>query len=116
MGFDPVWLGVLMGVNLQTSFLTPPFGFALFYLRGVAPPSITTQIIYKGIVPFVAIQILVMVLLWEFPELATWLPDLIYNQEAPTLENQPSMPTDFLEDPDADSPGDPATGAEEEAS
>jgi TRAP-type mannitol/chloroaromatic compound transport system permease large subunit len=114
MGFDPVWLGVLMGVNLQTSFLTPPFGFALFYLRGVAPPSITTPIIYRGIIPFVGIQVLVMALLFQFPELATWLPDLIYGQDAPSLENQPSMPTDFLEDPDADSPGDPATDEKEE--
>ncbi|MEO0851132.1 MAG: TRAP transporter large permease subunit, partial [Pseudomonadota bacterium] len=78
MGLDPVWLGVLMAVNLQTSFLTPPFGFALFYLRGVAPPEITTLQIYKGAVPFIAIQIFALVMLFIFPQLATWLPDQIY--------------------------------------
>ncbi|MEO0319349.1 MAG: TRAP transporter large permease subunit [Pseudomonadota bacterium] len=78
MGLDPVWLGVLMAVNLQTSFLTPPFGFALFYLRGVAPPEITTLQIYKGALPFIAIQIFALVMLFVFPQLATWLPDQIY--------------------------------------
>lgn len=79
---DPVWLGVLMGVNLQTSFLTPPFGFSLFYLRGVAPRSIVTGDIYRGIVPFVALQCIGIGLLWLAPELATWLPDQIYGHEA----------------------------------
>jgi TRAP-type mannitol/chloroaromatic compound transport system permease large subunit len=106
MGFDPVWLGVLMGVNLQTSFLTPPFGFSLFYLRGVAPPSITTQTIYKGIIPFVAIQVIVMVLMWEFPALATWLPNQIYGVDPNNLPAYQSLPTDFLEPPD-DQPDDP---------
>ena len=78
MGLDPVWLGVMMAINLQTSFLTPPFGFALFYLRGVAPPEIRTIEIYKGVVPFIIIQILALGLLIMFPELATWLPDQIY--------------------------------------
>lgn len=75
---NPVWLGIMMAINLQTSFLTPPFGFSLFYLRGVAPPSITTMQIYKGVIPFVFIQILMLVVLWYLPSLATWLPTVIY--------------------------------------
>ena len=78
MGLDPVWLGIMIAVNLQTSFLTPPFGFALFYLRGVAPPTVTTRQIYRGVVPFVGIQILALIILALFPALATWLPDKIY--------------------------------------
>jgi len=78
MGLDPVWLGIMIAINLQTSFLTPPFGFALFYLRGVAPPSVTTEQIYRGVIPFVAIQIFALFLLAMFPELATWLPEKIY--------------------------------------
>ncbi len=78
MGVDPIWLGVMMAINLQTSFLTPPFGFALFYLRGVAPKGVTTAHIYKGALPFVAIQIVVMALVALFPSLATALPHLIY--------------------------------------
>ncbi len=78
MGLDPVWLGIMIAINLQTSFLTPPFGFALFYLRGVAPDSVTTPEIYRGVIPFVAIQILALVLLAMFPELVTWLPGKIY--------------------------------------
>jgi tripartite ATP-independent transporter DctM subunit len=78
MGLDPVWLGIMIAINLQTSFLTPPFGFALFYLRGVAPPEITTAQIYRGAIPFVGIQILALIILSLFPELATWLPDKIY--------------------------------------
>ncbi len=78
MGLDPVWLGIMLAVNLQTSFLTPPFGFALFYLRGVAPPSIKTAQIYKGVIPFIGIQLLLLVLLFIWPEIATFLPDLIY--------------------------------------
>ena len=76
MGFDPIWYGVLLGINLQTSFLTPPFGFALFYLRGVAPPEITTGHIYRGIIPFVLIQIVGLTLVATFPSLVTWLPRL----------------------------------------
>ena len=79
MGFDPVWYGVVLGVNLQTSFLTPPFGYALFYLRGVAPPEVTTGHIYRGIIPFVAIQLIGMVAVIAFPELALWLPRLVFN-------------------------------------
>jgi TRAP-type mannitol/chloroaromatic compound transport system permease large subunit len=79
MGLDPVWLGVMIAMNLQTSFLTPPFGFALFYLRGVAPKTIKTMDIYKGIVPFVAIQLLALAILAMVPDLATWLPALIFD-------------------------------------
>jgi tripartite ATP-independent transporter DctM subunit len=78
LGVDPIWLGVAVGINLQTSFLTPPFGFSLFYLRGVAPPALTTGMIYKGVVPFVGLQLLGLLLLAIFPGLATWLPDLFY--------------------------------------
>lgn len=77
MGLNPIWLGIMMAVNLQTSFLTPPFGFALFYLRGVAPPEMTTMHIYKGIIPFVLIQILALILLAFFPQLALWLPAML---------------------------------------
>ena len=78
MGLDPVWLGVMIAINLQTSFLTPPFGFALFYLRGVAPPEVSTGQIYRGVIPFVGIQIAALVILAIFPDLVTWLPDRIY--------------------------------------
>jgi len=78
MGVDPVWLGVMMAINLQTSFLTPPFGFALFYLRGVAPPEVKTTHIYKGAWPFVAIQLLALIILSLFPEIATWLPETVF--------------------------------------
>ena len=78
LGLDPIWLGVMVGVNLQTSFLTPPFGFSLFYLRGVAPPTVTTGQIYKGAVPFVILQIVAIAILFIFPGLATWLPGLLY--------------------------------------
>ena len=78
MGIDPVWLGIMFAINLQTSFLTPPFGFALFYLRGVAPKEIPTSAIYKGVIPFIAIQVIAMILLVFWPELATWLPGIIY--------------------------------------
>ncbi|BBM01354.1 TRAP transporter large permease subunit [Microbulbifer sp. GL-2] len=77
MGVDPVWLGIMIAINLQTSFLTPPFGFALFYLRGVAPSSIATSAIYRGVAPFIAIQILLLCLLALWPSLATWLPGII---------------------------------------
>ncbi|WP_422490596.1 TRAP transporter large permease [Endozoicomonas sp. ALE010] len=79
MGLDPVWLGIMIAVNLQTSFLTPPFGFALFYLRGVAPPEVATADIYKGVIPFIIIQLMVLCALAIWPELATWLPDKVYN-------------------------------------
>ena len=78
MGLDPVWLGIMIAINLQTSFLTPPFGFALFYLRGVAPAQVTTPQIYRGVMPFVAIQLCALLLLAVFPDLITWLPNKIY--------------------------------------
>jgi tripartite ATP-independent transporter DctM subunit len=77
MGIDPVWLGIMIAINLQTSFLTPPFGFALFYLRGVAPDTIKTTHIYKGVIPFIIIQILAMGMIAYWPQLATWLPTII---------------------------------------
>ena len=78
MELNPVWLAIMIAMNLQTSFLTPPFGFALFYLRGVAPPEVTTGMIYRGIIPFVIIQLVALVVLAIFPDLTTWLPKLIY--------------------------------------
>ena len=78
MGIDPIWLGILIAINLQTSFLTPPFGFALFYLRGVAPATIATTEIYRGVMPFIALQLLLLACLLIWPQLATWLPNLIY--------------------------------------
>ncbi|MDG0969554.1 MAG: TRAP transporter large permease subunit [Porticoccaceae bacterium] len=78
MGLDPVWLGVMIAINLQTSFLTPPFGFALFYLRGVAPDTIETADMYRGVVPFIGLQLLLMLLLSVWPEIATWLPGRLY--------------------------------------
>lgn len=79
LGVDPVWLGVMIAINLQTSFLTPPFGFALFYLRGVAPKEVATQDIYRGVIPFILIQLSMLLVLAFLPELATWLPNLLYN-------------------------------------
>ena len=78
MGVDPVWLGVMMAINLQTSFLTPPFGFALFYLRGAAPESVRTGDIYRGAIPFVIIQLIMLALLAWIPEMATWLPEVVF--------------------------------------
>lgn len=74
MGLDPIWLGIMIALNLQTSFLTPPFGFALFYLRGVAPESVPTSTIYRGVIPFIIIQVLALIALAMWPSLATWLP------------------------------------------
>ncbi len=78
MGLDPVWLGIMIALNLQTSFLTPPFGFALFYLRGVAPAGVTTAHIYQGVLPFIVLQLGMLMLLALWPQLATWLPGMIY--------------------------------------
>ncbi|MCU0758540.1 MAG: TRAP transporter large permease subunit [Steroidobacteraceae bacterium] len=78
MGLDPVWLGVMIALNLQTSFLTPPFGFALFYLRGVAPQAVSTGTIYRGVVPWVLLQLVALVILAIWPQLATWLPGVVY--------------------------------------
>ena len=79
LDIDPVWLGVMMAINLQTSFLTPPFGFALFYLRGVAPGSVRTMDIYRGVIPFVFIQLAMLGLLALFPQIATFLPELVFD-------------------------------------
>lgn len=79
LGFDPVWLAILMALNLQTSFLTPPFGFALFYLRGAAPADVQTLDIWRGAVPFIGLQILIIVLVAAIPSLATWLPAMLVN-------------------------------------
>ena len=79
LGIDPIWLGVMIAVNLQTSFLTPPFGFALFYLRGVAPAQVETKEIYKGVIPFVVIQLSLLFLLAWYPDLATRLPEILYS-------------------------------------
>ncbi len=78
MGVDPIWLSILIAINLQTSYLTPPFGFSLFFLRDVAPPEVTTRDIYRGIIPHVVIQMLVMAVVWKRPWLATWLPKVLY--------------------------------------
>jgi len=78
MGLDPIWLGVMIALNLQTSFLTPPFGFSLFYLRGVCPQSVQTGAIYRGVVPFIGIQLLMLLILAVWPQLVLWLPRMIY--------------------------------------
>ncbi|MCS6883026.1 MAG: TRAP transporter large permease subunit [Oscillochloridaceae bacterium] len=80
LGIDLMWFGVILGANLQTSFLTPPFGFALFYLKGVAPPEVTTQDIYRGVVPFIAVQLAIVVLIILFPNLVTYLPSVSFGQ------------------------------------
>ena len=77
-GADPLWLGILISLNLQTSFMTPPFGFSLFFLRGVAPKEIETQNMYKGVMPFIAVQIVALFIVGFFPEIATWLPDKLF--------------------------------------
>jgi TRAP-type mannitol/chloroaromatic compound transport system permease large subunit len=79
MGVDPIWLGIMIAVNLQTSFLTPPFGFALFYLRGVAPKEVRTTQIYRGVLPFIVIQLLMLIIMAIWPAIVTWLPGVIYS-------------------------------------
>lgn len=78
MGHDPIWLGILLAINLQTSFLTPPFGFSLFYLRGAAPKEVTTGQIYAGVIPFIGLQALGVLVIWMVPGIATWLPSIIF--------------------------------------
>jgi TRAP-type mannitol/chloroaromatic compound transport system permease large subunit len=78
MGHDPIWLGILLAINLQTSFLTPPFGFSLFYLRAAAPKEVTTGQIYQGVIPFIGLQAIGVLLVWSLPFLATWLPSVIF--------------------------------------
>jgi len=78
MGLIPLWLGIMISLNLQTSFLTPPFGFSLFFLRGVAPPEIQTKNIYRGVLPYIGIQIIALIIVGFIPEIATWLPRSIF--------------------------------------
>jgi len=78
MGIDPIWLGILIAINLQTSFLTPPFGFAIFYLKSVIPKEINTLEIYKGVIPFILIQVITIIIIVLYPELTTWLPNKIF--------------------------------------
>ncbi len=80
LGVDLMWFGVILGANLQTSFLTPPFGFALFYLKGVAPPEVTTQDIYRGVWPFIAVQLAIVILIILFPALVTYLPSVSFGR------------------------------------
>jgi len=84
LGFNPTWVSILMAINLQTSFLTPPFGFALFYLKGTAPPEIRTADIYRGAIPFVIIQVIALALIWIFPDIVHFLPDLLNEVPSPT--------------------------------
>jgi tripartite ATP-independent transporter DctM subunit len=102
MGLDPIWLGVMIGVNLQTSFLTPPFGFTLFYMRNIAPASIPTSAIWRGVAPFVVLQVLGLAVLWNYQGLATWLPNTIFR--APAAE-EIAPPPPMEEAPEHD-PGD----------
>ena len=106
MGVNPVWLGVMIGVNLQTAFLTPPVGFALFYMRAVAPASITTGDIYRGIIPFVCLQIAAIAILWMAPQLATWLPKVVFPDAVPIAgSGQPgSVLDDILKTPSGGAP------------
>jgi tripartite ATP-independent transporter DctM subunit len=78
MGLNPIWLGIMIALNLQTSFLTPPFGFSLFYLRGVCPENVPTSAIYRGVIPFIFIQVFLLGLLALWPQLITWLPGVVY--------------------------------------
>jgi TRAP-type mannitol/chloroaromatic compound transport system permease large subunit len=96
MGVNPVWLGVMIGVNLQTAFLTPPVGFALFYMRAVAPASISTGAIYLGIIPFVILQVAAIGILWMVPDLATWLPKQVFPDAIPA--SGPGQPGSVLDD------------------
>jgi tripartite ATP-independent transporter DctM subunit len=100
MGADPIWLAVMIALNLQTSFLTPPFGFSLFYLRGVASKKVLTSDIYRGVLPFVMIQILVLMMVALFPKVTTWLPEVIYGTDASSIpETLPgSMPATSIID------------------
>lgn len=113
MGVDPLWLGVMIGVNLQTAFLTPPVGFSLFYMRAVAPASITTGDIYLGAMPFVCLQVLAIAILWVAPEIATWLPKAVFAGPAPAaVGTQPgSILDDILRGNPSDAPAPPSNGS-----
>jgi TRAP-type mannitol/chloroaromatic compound transport system permease large subunit len=78
LGFDPIWFGILFVINMEIGYMTPPFGFNLFYLKGIVPPSITMKDIYKSIIPFVIVEIIGIILIMIFPEIATWLPELLF--------------------------------------
>jgi tripartite ATP-independent transporter DctM subunit len=91
LGLDPVWIGVMIGINLQTSFLTPPFGFTLFYMRGIAPPSVKTSEIWAGAVPWVGLQAAGLAICWAFPATVTWLPQLVFGQQAVSAADAPAM-------------------------
>ena len=80
LGFDPIWFGVLVAVNMQLSFLTPPFGYALFFLKGVAPPEITTRDVWIGAIPFVGLQLIGLILCMIFPDIILFLPRLLFGQ------------------------------------
>jgi tripartite ATP-independent transporter DctM subunit len=90
MGVDPVWLGILIGVNLQTSFLTPPFGFTLFYMRSIAPPSITTSEIWLGSISWTWLQMFALGIIWAFPGTATWLPKYLFASPTPAAIHGPA--------------------------
>jgi TRAP-type mannitol/chloroaromatic compound transport system permease large subunit len=105
MGMDPILLGVLIGIIMQTSFLTPPFGFALFYLRGVAPPSVSTVTIYKGIIPFVIIQVAVFGIVWAYPKLATYLPNELFRETVEQKKNGPAPKPIFKDEPEGEMGG-----------
>jgi hypothetical protein len=85
LGLDPVWIGVMIAINLQTSFLTPPFGFTLFYLRSIAPPSMSTVTIWLGAIPYVMMQLFVLGVVWAFPPTATWLPKALFQASRPAV-------------------------------
>jgi tripartite ATP-independent transporter DctM subunit len=108
MGVDPLWLGVMIGVNLQTAFLTPPVGFSLFYMRAVAPASITTGDIYRGAIPFVMLQAMAIAILWMAPGLATWLPRVVFPASVPAVVEPGAPPKGSVLD---DILGGPATSA-----
>jgi hypothetical protein len=112
MGVNPVWLGVMIGVNLQTAFLTPPVGFALFYMRAVAPASISTGAIYLGIIPFVILQVAAIGFLWMVPDLATWLPKQVFPDAVPAAGGQPgSVLDDILKAPPTGAPSPSTSGS-----
>ena len=77
LGFDPIWFGVLILINMQCALLTPPYGFNLFYIRAISPPSISTFTIYRGVMPFIGLQLVALILVMIFPEIATWLPGVL---------------------------------------
>jgi TRAP-type mannitol/chloroaromatic compound transport system permease large subunit len=108
LGLDPVWIGVMIGVNLQTSFLTPPFGFTLFYMRGIAPASITTREIWAGATPWAMLQLVGLAVVWFAPQTATALPAYLFRQPPPT-EQQPMEP-EMPPEPAWEAPVDPPPG------